>query len=667
MVSIALTCLAAEGASLTGNFTAIPQGSVVNLTSEGPLDWVHWGLYTETSIDRKAGVTSLISDFRLLDATNGFAYVYQYTDNYNGYSWSDGTPNAAITNTTTGVWAYGVPAAVGSGFELTVPADTTVRTLKVYVGAYAARGKLEARLSDSSAPAYTDSSLANLSTNGPSGVYLISYAAQSAGQSLSVKWTLEFANRRDIGNITLQAAALAVPGANHPPAVRLTSPSDNTSFSAGTDIAVTADATDADGNVTVVEYFAGENKIGQTMGGPFSFTWTNVPAGDHVLTARATDDGGASTVSQPVEIFVHGAGGSLSGAAALPPDNVDLTAEGTSDWAHWGLFSTNSFDHKAGVSPQLGNFAQIGTATVQTYSDNLTAYSWSDGIPTESTNGTKTGVFIHGLTNGFLLTVPADTNARTLKVYVGLYGAQGDFRAYLSDFSGPAYTDSSLGSVLGNAYAVHTLNYTAASAGQRLVVKYTAKTLFDADFGNVTLQAATLSGSVPLPNSPPTVMLTSPANDATFPADGDITIQAGASDSDGSVVQVQFFAGPNLLGTATDSPYLLVWTNVPAGAYSLTARATDNQGATTTSSPISIAVASPTVSAATLVDPVVSGKQLSFSFPTQSGVNYTAQFTDSLNPINWQTLTNVAGSGGAASITDSNVTQPQRYYRVRAQ
>ena len=152
------------------------------------------------------------------------------------------------------------------------------------------------------------------------------------------------------------------------------------------------------------------------------------------------------------------------------------------------------------------------------------------------------------MTNGFLLSVPADSQARTLKVYVGLYAAQGVFQAYLSDFSAPAFTDSSLSSFYDNLYAVYTLNYAAASAGQSLRVTYTAKTLFDADFGNVTLQAATLSGPAPPTNSPPTVAITDPTNNATYLAGANITIQAGASDTDGSVAQVQFFAGTNLLG-----------------------------------------------------------------------------------------------------------------------
>ena len=181
-------------------------------------------------------------------------------------------------------------------------------------------------------------------------------------------------------------------------------------------------------------------------------------------------------------------------------------------------------------------------------------YDWSDGTPTLSATGSKTGVFIHGLANGFMLTAPADSDARTLKLYVGLYGAQGNLQAYLSDFSAPAYTDTSLRSVYGNDYGVYSFSYRAASAAQMLIVKFTAWNLYDADYGNVTLQAATLSAGVPPTNAPPAVTITSRVNGMTFSAPATFPVEAAASDTDGSVTQVQFFADTNLLGTVTTSP-----------------------------------------------------------------------------------------------------------------
>src|SRR5256884_222184 len=90
-----------RGATLIGKFTPIPTGTDVNLTAEGPLDWVHWGLYTDSSLDRKAGVTPQIPDFTPKGSTPQFG-PFQFADNYNGYSWSDGTPTSSATNTPTG-------------------------------------------------------------------------------------------------------------------------------------------------------------------------------------------------------------------------------------------------------------------------------------------------------------------------------------------------------------------------------------------------------------------------------------------------------------------------------------------------------------------------------------------------------------------------------------
>jgi hypothetical protein len=490
-VTLLLSVVLVEGATLTGNFSSIPSGSVVDLTTVGMVDWVHWGLYSETSLNRKAGVVPQISDFTPLDASTGFVFIYQFADNANGYSWSDGTPTASVMDTTTGVWAYGTPL-IGSGFQVSAPADTAIRTLKVYVGAFKARGHFEAYLTDGSAPPYSSTALSNI-RNGPSGVYTLTYAAASPGQELILRWTLSIPNGLD-ANVTLQAAALTFSAANNPPLVTLTNPVNNAVFSAGGDILLGAAAGDLDGTVVTVEFFEGDNKLGEAAEAPYHFTWNNVPAGLHQIVAHATDDQGAISISSPVEVFVHGTGGTLAGSITLPvglPAAVNLTSDGKRDWVHWGLAANASVNRKANVVPQIADFTKLGPNAVVRYDDNYTAFSWNDGIPAITAAGTTTGVFSYGLNEGFEITVPADLALRTLQVYAGLSAAQGNFQAWLSDFSAPAYTDTTLSSV-GNAYAVYRIAYAAATAGQQLTVRYRSRNLFDPDFGNVTLQAATL-------------------------------------------------------------------------------------------------------------------------------------------------------------------------------
>ncbi|MFZ6011608.1 MAG: Ig-like domain-containing protein [Bacteroidota bacterium] len=102
-------------------------------------------------------------------------------------------------------------------------------------------------------------------------------------------------------------------------------------------------------------------------------------------------------------------------------------------------------------------------------------------------------------------------------------------------------------------------------------------------------------GSVPCPtdvgsNPAPSVNITSPADGATFTAPASVTINANASDSNGTVTKVEFFSGSVKLGEDTSSPYSFNWTNVAAGSYTITAKATDNGGATRTSSAVTITV-----------------------------------------------------------------------------
>jgi len=105
----------------------------------------------------------------------------------------------------------------------------------------------------------------------------------------------------------------------------------------------------------------------------------------------------------------------------------------------------------------------------------------------------------------------------------------------------------------------------------------------------VTLDAAAPPPPPP-PNQPPSASLTSPTNGAIFTSPAKVALAAAASDPDGRVVRVEFFNGATKLGEDTTAPYASQWNVGSAGTYRLTARATDNSGAVTTSSPVTITV-----------------------------------------------------------------------------
>ncbi|HLL16420.1 MAG TPA: Ig-like domain-containing protein [Pyrinomonadaceae bacterium] len=104
---------------------------------------------------------------------------------------------------------------------------------------------------------------------------------------------------------------------NYLPTVSINSPREGEIFTPGSVITINTDAADADGTVSRVEFFAGDRKLGESTAAPHRFDWRDAPVGGYTLTARATDNVGASAVSAPVRIEVR----------AAPPDApADLSA-----------------------------------------------------------------------------------------------------------------------------------------------------------------------------------------------------------------------------------------------------------------------------------------------------------------------------------------------------
>jgi hypothetical protein len=459
----------------------------VNLTEEGTSDWVHWGVYTDSSVDRKTGVAPQIGD--LVPTSQ----AYPFWDNPTTFTWTDGVPNLSMTATPTGVYIPGLY----QGFQLTLPADTNPRTLKLYVGSFGARGKFTAILSDYSAPVFIDRSIENFG-NGPASVYTLNYAAASPAQTLNITFSVDQVYD-GFGNVTVQAATL-VSSAN-PLYVALTGPTNNTVFSSPASIPLQAILTGGDGAPRPVEFYNGAVKIGVASNAPYAMNWNVVTPGVYTLYAKATNSLGIVQTSDPVRVFVVSNGGFLDGGFSTSSGSVDLTAEGTRDWVHWGLERKGSLNRKLNVLPLISDFDEIGSGQVNQYTDNPVSFSWSDGGPNLTIGGTTTGVYVNELGSGFEITVPADKTLRRLEVYVGLYGARGELEAWLSDYSAPPFINASLESVYNNPTAVYTIDYSAPTVGKTLTVRYTSKMLFDEEWGNVTLQAATLKNLAPVVGS----------------------------------------------------------------------------------------------------------------------------------------------------------------------
>ncbi|MCR5889842.1 Ig-like domain-containing protein [Hymenobacter sp. J193] len=385
---------------------------------------------------------------------------------------------------------------------------------------------------------------------------------------------------------------------NTPPTVSLTSPASGASFPAPASITINANAADANGTVSSVAFYQGTTLLGTDTSSPYSYTWTGVGAGTYSITARATDNQGAVTTSGAVSVTVTG---STPVAKAIP-----------------------------------------GKIEAEAYTAML-------GIQTETTTDTGGGQNVAWYETGDWLDYYVSVaTAGTYKLDLRVASANGGATLQLRN---------SAGTVLGSVNVGNTggwQNWQTLSTNVSLPAGTQTLRLFASASTGTNVNWLTFS-SVTTTNTPPTVSLTSPTSGATFTAPASITITANAADANGTVSKVEFYRGTTLLGTDTSAPYSYTWTGVAAGSYSITAKATDNQGAVTTSAAVSVTVTGSTgscsVAAWTATGVYTVGQQAS-----RSGNVYQAKWwTQNEDPLTqscqycaWQL---VGPCAGARTIT----------------
>ncbi|MBI4210560.1 MAG: Ig-like domain-containing protein [Candidatus Diapherotrites archaeon] len=309
---------------------------------------------------------------------------------------------------------------------------------------------------------------------------------------------------------------------NYPPTASLTSPTPGTTTNLHMPSGLTLQATasDSDGDVTKVEFYGGTTKLGEDTTSPYSFTWTPDTAGTYTVTAKATDNQGATGTSTGATVEVYTAVAANAGP--------DIT-----------------------INP--------GTATNVTGSASGGSGGWSYSWTLPNPNKAD-------------CTINSGANSQTVNITCTSQGDHSTLRLRATDSTSGTDTDDA------------TINVNIAPASS----------------------------------------ITSPAANSNFMPGSNITIQANATDGDGTVSKVEFYNGATLLGEDTTSPYTYTWSSVAAGTYTLTAKATDNLGATTTSAGVSITVSN----SAPVVDAPAVTSNNSFTAPTTLTMSTTATDSD---------------------------------------
>jgi plastocyanin len=163
-------------------------------------------------------------------------------------------------------------------------------------------------------------------------------------------------------------------------------------------------------------------------------------------------------------------------------------------------------------------------------------------------------------------------------------------------------------------------------------------------------------------NQPPAVTITNPASGAVLSAPASVTIQASASDSDGTVTNVQFLVGATVLANITTAPFSAVTNNLAAGSYTFSAVASDNFGATATNS-TTISVVTPVQTALNALQ-FLNATNFQFSYAANVGLSYVVQLSTNLASAGWIALATNAAASNPVVFVDSHATNNPGFYRV---
>jgi len=334
---------------------------------------------------------------------------------------------------------------------------------------------------------------------------------------------------------------------NRPPVVRITLPMDGAVFIAPVNIAIAAGAEDPDPDdyVATVEFFADNHTLGVRTNNPasaspvnpFMLVWSNVPAGFHVLTARATDSRGAANWSGPIHISVQDESPlPLVTIRAVDPNATEPSLLHARDPGLFVITRTGSTNDPMTVYYSIRGTASNGVdyAAIP-HSVAIPAGRWSAEI----------------VINPLPDALPEGIESVALRI---------EPPVCIAIFPPPPGC------------------YQVGVPGEAVV--------FIAD-------------NQPPQNLPPGVRITHPLDGAMFVKPADVLIRTDAVDPDGYVDHIEFYDGLNQIGEETryffvapppgeHQIYEMIWTNPPVGRHVLTARARDNMLAESLSPPVTI-------------------------------------------------------------------------------
>jgi hypothetical protein len=458
------------------------------------------------------------------------------------------------------------------------------------------------------------------------------------------------------GVITSRTATLTVANT----AVSITSPINLATFSAPADFAISASASDTAG-ISVVDFYDGPALIGAGSSPPYSIFLFGQAAGSHALTAVAVDDFGLSKTSAVVHITVNTPGTTLIDFEAL---NASATPVGGSLLSNYlAGFGAKATNVTAGTGLVVADDQEfLGGGVVVASSGNNFLVQTGTNVP---------------VSYQLLFSQPyASVSWVRPQLLAGTAGVSlPQWRAHIFDNQ-----SNELGSVGENAFNSFT-NVPAArftlsgrNAGTNIAsIRFDGNNQGLGSLSTLPLDDLLLS-TIPMT---PTLSVSLTNNGGTSFSEGTpVVLNATVSDSAGTVSEVNFFEGSNLVSAVPLNGGMATLTlrDLAAGTYTFTAVASDNAGATSGSLPVTVTV-TPVIGLSVInFDALntsagsVGGVALSNYLSTNFGVTYSnVTLGTALEAVNAGLVTGNAGALASSPpnyFTQEGLSQPVSFTLV---
>lgn len=442
---------------------------------------------------------------------------------------------------------------------------------------------------------------------------------------------------------TPSSTIVMVPKIGNAPVVAISSPTNNSALaipnysqSTSANIPIAVSANDADGVLSKVELYIDGVLFGTSTTFPYSFAWQPPVINQYNLVALAYDDKNNVTASVPSVVRISA------------PPTVSITSPANGGVVSSGTLVTiqaNAGDSDGSVG-KVQFFADgkvIGEATSAPYS-----VSWTPDAPTTKADGTITGASVVltalatddvGLsTQSTGVTVNVTTGGTggggvvgqppTVSITSPLTSSQVPVNAPVTVTANASDPDGNIASVqffvgttsIGSDFTYpYSTTWTPSSLGT-----YTLTAKASDNSGNTVTSSSVVISVTDSSAGLPSVAITAPTNGSSFTVGAVQTIAANATD-DGSIASVQFYVNGQLLGAPdTSFPYRATWTPGAIGSYTLLARATDNGGNQSVSSPVTVTITAGSAPSVSLTSP-----STSLTVALGTAVNVSAIASDS--------------------------------------